>query len=109
MTLKRALTRWLVLQRVGKKTSTRHYYWELIKSVRRAMMPFLERDVESLEVEDLLCFVRVAGHYCDSRWNGMLSILHATVPASLFLKRRKVVMRAKRMPNQQEFTRLLEE
>jgi integrase len=109
MTLKRALTRWLVVQRIGKRKSTQRYYREIVKMIRKAWRPSLAIRVEEISEKEVLRFAYVAGHYSAPRWNGMLSCLHATVPASLILKRRKVEETPRRMPTQMEFVRLLDE
>jgi integrase len=109
MTLKRGLTRWLVLHRVGKKKSTQRYYRELVKAIRKAWRPSLSKCVDDFSEQDVLRFADVARHYSAPRWNGMLAILHATVPASLVLKRRRVEVGLKRMPTHAEFERLVKE
>lgn len=107
--LERALTRWLVIHRVGKTPDTRRYYWQTVKQIRRAWRPILGKAVVQVDADDVASFALRCGHYCASRWNGMLTVLYHTVPAARTLKRRPVKLTRKPPPNQQEFAALLRE
>jgi integrase len=109
VTLKRALTRWLVVHRAGKAATTRRFYWQLVKQIRRAWLSILDRLTAAVSPDDVARFAAACGHYCPSRWNGMISILHATVPAARSLKRRPVKLTRPPPPSQQEFSRLVDE
>ena len=107
--LKRALTRWLVVHRAGKAVTTRRFYWQIVKQIRRAWRGILSTAVDEVNADDVARFASACGHFCPSRWNGMLSVLHATVPAARSLKRRPVRLTRPPPPTQQEFARLVEE
>lgn len=109
MTLKRALTRWLVLQRSGKKVSTQRYYREIVKMIRKAWRPLLARSVELISEDDVIRFIHVAGHYCPARWNTMVTVLQSTVSVCKVLKRRQISVGIKRMPTAEQFSKLLQE
>lgn len=109
VTLKRSLTRWLVRQRIGKSPATTHYHWEIVKSIRRIWREHLLKPPEAITDDDVTTFALRAGHYSPSRWNGMLTVLHAVVPAARALKRRTPKLTRKPPPNQEEFARLLSE
>lgn len=109
-TLKRALTRWLILHRSGKTASTRRYYWQTVKQIRRLWRPILAQPVDQVNADDVARFALGADRFCASRWNGMLTVLYATVPLTKrLLKRRKVKLTRPPPPSQLEFKRLLEE
>jgi len=108
-TLRRALTRWLVVHRAGKASTTRRFYWQNIKQIRRAWRSILERRTDEVSADDVARFVLSCDHYCPSRWNAMLTILHSIVPASRVLKRRPLKLTRPPPPTQQEFARLVEE
>jgi len=107
MTLKRSLTRWLVLNRIGKAPSTRHWYWELVKSIRRAWRDCLDQPVDQIGAADVDRFAIAVGHFSPSRWNGIVTIVRATVPAARSLKRRPVKPTRPPPPSQAEFSALL--
>jgi integrase len=108
-TLKRGLTRWLVVQRIGKKPSTRKYHREIIKQIRRAWRPALLKHVDEITADDVAQFAIAAGDYSATRWNAMMTVLHAAVPAARSLKRRKVEMKDKPVPTRRQFAKLLAE
>ena len=90
LSLKRALTIWLVRQRIGKAASTQHYHWEIVKAIRRAWRDRLTKSPADFTEDDVTAFALRAGHFSASRWNGMLTVLHATIPAARALKRRAI-------------------
>lgn len=108
-TLQRSLTRWLILNRSGKATSTRHYYWECVKQIRRAWRSILDVPVNQITADDVAKFVLACDHYCASRWNLMTSILRDIVPAAEKLKRRPLPTTRLAPPTQEEFGRLVDE
>ncbi len=108
--LRQALDRWLALTGPGKKESTRHYYAEIVAAIILCFpSAALERAVEDLTEDDFARFAVSAGHYSPTRWNGMLTALHATVPAARGLRRRSPQPAERRPPSQAEFSRLLAE
>ena len=107
--MQRALTRWLIINSSGKANSTRHYYWECVKQIRRAWRSLLDRPVNDLNADDVARFVLACDHYCASRWNVMVSILHEIVPAASKVKRRAIPLTRLPPPTQEEFARLVEE
>lgn len=109
ITLQRALTVWLVRARVGKAVSTRHYHWECVKAIRRAWRDRLRKPVAEFGADDVTVFAMRAGHFSASRWNGMLTVLHATIPAARALKRRALKLTRLPPPTQQEFGSLIAE
>jgi integrase len=108
-TLKRALTRWLVVHRSGKTPSTRRYHWQTVKQIRRAWHSLLNKPVDQIDADDVARFALAADRFCASRWNGMLTVLYATVPASKVLRRRPLKLTRPPPPTQLEFARLVEE
>jgi integrase len=107
--LKRGLTRWLVVHRAGKTPSTRRFYWQVIKQIRRAWHSILERPLDQVNGDDVARFAAACDYFCASRWNGMLTVLHELVPVSRSLKRRPLKLTRPPPPTQQEFARLIEE
>lgn len=108
--LKRALTRWLVTHRIGKTPTTRRYYWQTVKQIRRAWRPILSKAVDDVDADDVARFALAADRFCASRWNGMMTALYATVPITReILRRRPLKLTRRPPPNQLEFARLIEE
>ncbi len=107
VSLRRALTVWLVRQRVGKAASTRHYYRETVKQIRRVWKDRLGKSVAAFGEEDVTVFSLRAGHYSASRWNGMLTVLHAILPGARTLRRRKLSLTRPPPPTQAQFAALL--
>lgn len=108
-TLKRALTRWFVIHRSGKAASTRRFYKHTVKQIRRAWRLILNKPVDQVTADDVARFVLACDRFCPARWNAMVSVLRATVPAAKNLKRRPVPLTRPAPPTQQEFSRLVEE
>jgi integrase len=107
VTLARALTRWLVIHRVGKTPDTRRYYWQTVKQIRRAWRGILSKPVDQVNADDVATFALRCDYFCASRWNGMLTVLHATVPAAHSLKRRPVKLTREPPPSPQQFAELV--
>jgi len=109
-TLKRALTRWLVTHRPGRTPDTLRYHWQTVKQIRRAWRDVLPKPVDQVNADDVARFASRAGYFCASRWNGMLTVLYATVPITReLLRRRTPKMTRPPPPTQQEFAKLLVE
>ena len=109
VTLRRALTVWLVRQRVGKAITTRRYHREIVKMIRRHLRDRLSKAVADFNEDDLTVFAMRAGHYSASRWNGMLTVLHSTIPAGRSLRRRELKLSRPPPPTQRQFQSLLRE
>lgn len=109
VTLRRALTLWLVFHLPGKARTTRRFYWQTVKQIRRAWHSRLSARMEEISSEDVARFASTCGHYCPSRWNAMLSVLHSTVAASRILKRRPLKLTRPPPPSPEEFARLMRE
>jgi integrase len=109
MTFKRSLTRWLVFARMGKAETTRHYYKEVVKSLRRQMREALPWQIERLTEDELLRLAMRIAHYSPSRWNTMIACLRWITPAAKVLKRRTVTLTREPPPNQSEFAALCAE
>lgn len=108
-TLKRAITHWLVLQCIGKRPSTRHYYWEIAHTIRKSFRDCLAKSPEQITTADLARFAARLNHFSAPRWNCIVSVVRATIPAAAVLKRRRVKITRPPPPSQLEFSRLLAE
>lgn len=108
-TLQRALTRWLIIHGSGKAKTTRHTYRENVKQIRKAWRSILKCPVNEIGDDCIARFVLACDHYCAARWNAMVSILRATVPAAKDLKRRPIPLTRQPPPTQQEFSKLIDE
>jgi integrase len=109
MTFKRGLTRWLVYARMGKAASTRHYYREIVKALRRHWRDVLNWPVERFTEDEILRLAPRVAHYSASRWNSMLTTLRWITPAAKVLSPRPVTLTRRPPPNQAEFSALLKE
>jgi integrase len=109
LSVKRALTRWLVLQRAGKAHSTKRYYRETVKQIRRHWRDVLPKPAASITPDDVYRFHLRAARYSPTRWNSMVMVLKATIPAATDLKRQPVKLTRPPPPTQQEFARLVDE
>lgn len=109
MTFKRALTRWLVFASMGKAESTRHYYREIVKTLRRECRHALAWAVADLTEDKVLMLAARVGHYSPSRWNAILQCLKWITPAATPLRRRKLKLTRPPPPDQNQFAALLAE
>jgi integrase len=107
MTFQRGLTRWLVFASMGKAASTRHYYREIVKALRRHWREMLRRPVTDLTEDEILRLAPRVAHYSPSRWNAMLTTLRWITPNGRILSRRAIKLTRPPPPNQQEFSALL--
>lgn len=106
---KRALTRWLVFASMGKASSTKHFYRETVKALRRHWLEALDWNVNALTEDELLRLAMRVANYSPSRWNAMLQCLRWITPNARVLKRRALKITRLPPPDQAEFAALLVE
>jgi integrase len=109
MTFKRAITRWLVFAAMGKAGTTKHFYKETAKSIRRYWREALAWPVERLTEDEILRLAMRIAHYSPSRWNAILQCLRWITPRAKILKRRSLKLTRQPPPSQSEFGELLTE
>ncbi len=108
-TLKRSLTRWLVIHRIGKLPSTRHYYKEIVKSIRRAWRDLLLKEVQAFTADDVALLSLRCSKFSSPRWNAIVRVAKYCVPAASGLKRQPVKLTRLPPPTPDQFARLIEE
>jgi integrase len=85
-----ALTTWAALQGIGKKQSTRDYHQEILGLVTRHWPADLSADVATVSDRTVTDFVLRVAHFSASRFNAIVSVIRATIPAAKKVKRRPV-------------------
>lgn len=100
-----SLVRWLKLQGIGKKPSTRHYHLE-IERIIRADWPDLKTPI--YEVSDAQCvqFAERIAHYSAPRYNGVVNAIRKIVPAAVVIPRRRPLTGNQLVPTPEEFARI---
>jgi integrase len=84
-------------------------FHEEVAGIIRANWPDLERAGDSFTEDEVLQFAQKVAHYCSSRYNLIVTILQALVPAAKVLKRKPIKFRQKLPASQTEFRDLLRE
>lgn len=109
MTFKRALTRWFVFARLGKADTTRDFYRETVKAIRRECRHTLNTPTAAITEETVLLIGNRLAHFSPSRWNAFVQCLRFVTPNARVLKRRPLKLTRLPPPNQIQFAALLAE
>ena len=104
-----ALTTWAALQGIGKKQSTRDYHQEIVGLVQRLWPSPLTDDVALVSDRLVTDFVLRVQHFSASRFNAIVSVIRATIPAAKKVKRRAVRCKDRVMLSPAEFAALCAE
>lgn len=109
MTLQTSLQTWAALRAGVVKPRTRDYHQELIEYIGRKWPEKFLSPAGEISDPDLAIFIERITTLSDSRYNGIVTMLRATVPAGRQIRRRRIRMKERSLLNQLEFSRLLEE
>lgn len=109
MILKNSLCTWAALRCGVVKPRTQKYHQELIGYIGRKWPEKFLVDVDGISEEDVGTFIGRIKSLSDSRFNGTVTILRATVPAAKKIRRRPVRLKERALISQLEFSRLLKE
>lgn len=104
-----ALRTWTALQGIGKKDSTRAYHREIVGLVERHWPEALTISVDEVKPAAVTDFVLRVAHFSASRFNAIVSVIRATIPAASRIKRRPVVCKERRILSPEELAALLAE
>lgn len=91
------------------KPRTRDYHRELIEYIGRKWPEKFTSQADEISDPDLGIFIGRIQGLSDSRFNGIVTMLRATVPAAKKLRRRRLRIKERPLLSQLEFSRLLEE
>jgi integrase len=108
MTLENSLKTWAALRVGVVKPRTRKYHQELISYVGRKWPEKFSVDVASIEDVDVGLFIGRIASLSDSRYNGIVTMLRATVPAAKKIRRRRLKLKERALIDPPEFSRLLD-
>lgn len=109
MNLTDSVSQWAALQGIGKKPRTRDYHQEVIGYLLAHWPDDPLADVAGVTDQVLTDFVLRVAPLSASRFNALVCVLRATVPAAKKLKRRPLRLKDRPLLSQLEFSRLLEE
>lgn len=109
MILTTSLHQWAAVQGIGKKDRTRDYHRETINYLLAHWPGDPTADTATITEDVVTEFIIRVGHLSASRFNALISVLRATVPAARKFKRRPVRLKERPLLSQLEFSRLLEE
>jgi integrase len=107
--LQTSLETWAALRAGVVKPRTRKYHQELIGYIGRKWPEKFQEDVDGISDQDIGIFIGRVTSLSDSRFNGIISMLRATVPAAKKIRRRRVKLKDRPLLTQLEFFRLLDE
>ena len=91
------------------KPRTQRYHQELIEFLCREWPEAVSRRPAEISESDVSGFAVSIAWLSASRYNGIVTMLRATVPAAKSLRRRRIVVKDRRLISQLEFSRLLAE
>jgi len=109
MTFKKSLSTWAALRLPVVKPRTREYHQELIEFIGRNWPQKFERPIEEISEADIGEFIGRIAWLSDSRFNGIVTMLRAVLPAAKKVRRRRLRIKERPLLSQLEFSRLLEE
>lgn len=109
MTLRDSLCIWAALRAPIVKPRTREYHQEIIEFIGRNWPEKFNAEAGSITEQDVGIFAGRIGRLSDSRYNGLVTMLKPSLPAAKNLRRRKARIKERRILNQLEFRRLLDE
>lgn len=109
MSLKNSLHSWAALRAPVVKPRTQRYHQELITGILRRWPERCDTPVTEISEPDVLVLVERIISLSPSRFNGMVTMLKATVPEARRLKQRRLVLKDRPLISQPEFDRLLTE
>jgi len=109
MTLKTSLSTWAALRAGVIKPRTRDYHQELIAFIGRTWPQKIDAPAAEISEQDVGEFAVRIAWLSDSRYNGIVTMLHAVLPAAKNLRRRRIRIKERPLLSQLEFSRLLEE
>ncbi|MGD0744149.1 MAG: site-specific integrase [Verrucomicrobiota bacterium] len=91
------------------KPRTRDYHQELIAFIGRTWPEKFDAPIEEISEAELGDFAVRIARLSDSRFNGIVTMLRAALPAAKKLRRRPIRIKERPLLNQLEFSRLLDE
>lgn len=109
MTFKDSLSTWAALRLPVVKPRTREYHQELIEFIGRHWPEKFQSALEQITEADVGAFVVRIAWLSDSRFNGIVTMLKAVLPAAKKLRRRRLQIKERPLLSQIEFSRLLEQ
>jgi len=109
MDLRTTLQTWAALRAGVVKPRTRDYHQELIEFIGRTWCEKFHQPAADISEQDVGEFTVRIAWLSDSRYNGIVTMLHGTVPAAKKLRRRPLQIKERPLLSQLEFSRLLEE
>jgi integrase len=107
--LQDSLNTWAALRAGVVKPRTRKYHQEVIAYTGRNWPEKFHEDVDQVSDPDIGIFIGRIASLSDSRFNAIVTMLRATVPAAKKLKRRRLRLKERPLLTQLEFSRLLKE
>lgn len=108
VTVEHGLCQWLKTHSIGRKPRAIEFNTELVEKFR-AHWPCLNAQIANVPPEDCTNFAASIGHFSSSRYNGMVNILRALIPAARFVPRKKIktIDGVTACPSPADFDRLL--
>ena len=89
-TIAGALKDWAALQGIGKKQSTRDYHQEIVALILEHWPGAPAVDLATITKATVTEFILKVAHFSASRFNAIVTVLRATIPAAGKVKRRPV-------------------
>ncbi len=109
MTFGQALQEWAAVAGIGKRPGTRKYHRENLQFILRNWPGIEDVDVLAIGEPAVMEFMQRIERLSATRFNAIVLMLKATVPAAARLKRRPVRVKDRPFLSQLEFSRLLDE
>ena len=108
MNIRESIQRWLTVSGQAVKSGTKVFYADIAKQVL-ARWPDVTQDAASVTEKEVLDFLPAIAHYSAPRFNAMVSLLKANIPAAAVLHWRPVKSKERVNLSQLQFRTLLNE
>ncbi|MDE3068612.1 MAG: site-specific integrase [Verrucomicrobiota bacterium] len=109
MNLQSRLHTWAALRAGNVKPRTREYHREIIEFIGRAWPEKFASPADAITESDLALFIARISRLSATRFNAIVTMLRAALPAAVRLRRRRVQVKERPILSQLEFSRLLGE
>lgn len=106
LTIATGIKRWLTLQGIGKKESTKGYHREIAKIIRQRW-PDVRTPVSRVTDDQCVEFAKKIAHFSTMRYNATVNAIRKIVPIAVCIPRRKYIPPESNLPTEEEYNRLL--
>lgn len=105
-TVAKGIKRWLTLQGIGKKPSTKDYHQEIAKIIRKRWSN-LRMPLDQITDDQCVEFAKSVSHFSTMRYNAIVNAMRKITPIAMCIPRRKYIPPESNLPTLDQYNRLL--